>query len=84
MAKCVFLLRISGDTKSDEVSARFSLHPAPFRLKNPDGVPVAYETGLRLMQVLLLLSNKDFDRKLEDLLAPYPVPESLKLYRTVE
>lgn len=84
MADCVFLLTISGDTKSESVSARFAVHPSPSRFATPDDVPVAYEMGLRLMHVILLLPDEGFARKLEALLAPYPVPESLKIFRFAE
>lgn len=74
MAKCVCLLRITGDTKSDKVNAKISLTP-PLFLEDPDDVPVAYEVGLRLMHVLSLLPNEAFARILEGLLSLYPVPD---------
>ncbi|WP_296303818.1 hypothetical protein [uncultured Desulfovibrio sp.] len=72
MAKCVCLLRISGDTKTDTVNGKISFTPP---VGDPDDVPVAYEVGLRLMHVLSLLPNEPFARMLEGLLSLYPVPD---------
>ena len=77
MVDCACLLRISGDTGSGAVNVKISFTPA-LSFVNPDEVPVAHEVGLRLMHVLSLLPDEDFARKLDRLLAPYPVPDTMK------
>lgn len=83
MADCVCLLRFSGDTKSDMVNGKISFLPTR-SFKTPDEVPAAYWAGIQLMRVFSLLPDGDFAHKLEDLLALYPVPDSLKVFKFVK
>ena len=82
MPKCVFQLNISGNTESKEVTAEVSFSPACSF--STDEVPAAYWAGLRLMHVFSLLPDDDFVHKLEELLALYPVPDSLKVFKFVK
>lgn len=83
MADYVCLLRFSSDTKSDMVNGKISFSPTR-SFKNPDEVPAAYWAGIQLMRVFSLLPDSDFAHKLEDLLALYPVPDSLKVFKFVK
>lgn len=83
MPNCAFLLKISGNTESKEVMAEASFSPA-CSFSTDDEVPAAYWAGLRLMHVFSLLPDDGFVHKLEDLLASYPVPESLKVFKFVK
>lgn len=83
MADYVCLLRFSSDTKSDTVNGKISFLP-PRSFKTPDEVPAAYWAGIQLMRVFSLLPDGDFAHKLEDLLALYPVPDSLKVFKFVK
>ena len=80
MADYVCLLRFASDSKSDMVNGKISFSPTR-SFKTPDEVPAAYWAGLRLMHVFSLLPDDGFVHKLEDLLASYPVPESLKVFK---
>lgn len=84
MADCVCLLRFSSDTKSDTVNGKISFSPTRRFFKTPDEVPAAYWAGLRLMHVFSLLPDDGFVHKLEELLALYPVPDSLKVFKFVK
>ena len=73
MAKCACLLRITGDTKTDTVNGKIVFFP-PFSFEDPDGVPVAYEIGLKFMHILSRLPDEEFKSELERLLFLYPLP----------
>lgn len=70
MPKCVFQLKISGNTESKEVTAEVSFSPA-CSFSTDDEVPAAYWAGIQLMHIFSLLPDADFTRDFKELIARY-------------